>query len=39
VKTDRFFILSDDEHANVPEARGAEARAGTQPDLPDVSAL
>jgi NAD(P)-dependent dehydrogenase (short-subunit alcohol dehydrogenase family) len=39
VKTDRFFILSDDEHAGVPEARGAEARAGTQPELPDVGVL
>ncbi len=39
VKEDRFFILSDDEHAGVPEARGAEARAGGQPGIPDVGVL
>lgn len=39
VKTDRFFILSDDDHAVVPEARGAEARAGSQPQMPDVGIL
>lgn len=39
VKTDRFFILSDDEHANVPALRGDEARTGAQPALPDVSTL
>ena len=39
VRTDRFFILSDDEHAVVPEARGAEARGGSQPQMPDVGIL
>jgi len=39
VKVDRFFIFSDDEHAGIPEARGADARAGGQPGLPDVDAL
>ncbi len=39
VRADRFFILSDDEHAGVPEARGAEARAGGQPGMPDVGVL
>ncbi len=39
VRTDRFFILSDDEHAVVPESRGAEARAGSQPQMPDVGIL
>jgi NAD(P)-dependent dehydrogenase (short-subunit alcohol dehydrogenase family) len=39
VKADDFFILSDPEHAWVPEARGNEARRGGQPDLPDVNRL
>jgi NAD(P)-dependent dehydrogenase (short-subunit alcohol dehydrogenase family) len=39
VKADDFFILSDPEHAWVPEARGREARQGGQPELPDVNRL
>lgn len=39
VRADHFFILSDDAHANVPAARGEEARTGAQPGLPDVSNL
>jgi NAD(P)-dependent dehydrogenase (short-subunit alcohol dehydrogenase family) len=39
VKADDFFILSDPEHAWVPEARGREARQGGPPELPDVNRL
>jgi NAD(P)-dependent dehydrogenase (short-subunit alcohol dehydrogenase family) len=39
VRADDFFILSDDAHAAVPAARAAEARAGGQPAIPDVSTL
>jgi NAD(P)-dependent dehydrogenase (short-subunit alcohol dehydrogenase family) len=39
VKADQFFILSDPEHAWVPEARGQEARTGAQPGLPDTARL
>jgi NAD(P)-dependent dehydrogenase (short-subunit alcohol dehydrogenase family) len=39
VRADTFFILSDDAHAGVPEARGQEARTGAQPSLPDVNLL
>jgi NAD(P)-dependent dehydrogenase (short-subunit alcohol dehydrogenase family) len=39
VRNDHFFILSDPEHAWVPEARGAEARSGEQPSLPDTERL
>jgi NAD(P)-dependent dehydrogenase (short-subunit alcohol dehydrogenase family) len=39
VKADDFFLLSDPEHAWVPEARGREARQGGQPELPDVNRL
>jgi NAD(P)-dependent dehydrogenase (short-subunit alcohol dehydrogenase family) len=39
VRENHFFILSDPEHAWVPEARGREARTGAQPDLPDTGRL
>lgn len=39
VQADEFFILSDPDHAWVPEARGQEARTGAQPSLPDTSRL
>jgi len=39
VRADQFFILSDDTHTWVAEARAEDARTGRQPDLPDVSAL
>jgi NAD(P)-dependent dehydrogenase (short-subunit alcohol dehydrogenase family) len=39
VRADKFFILSDAEHAWVPEARGREARTGAQPELPDTGRL
>ncbi|MGZ4691355.1 MAG: SDR family NAD(P)-dependent oxidoreductase [Acidimicrobiia bacterium] len=39
VRSETFFILSDDAHARVPIARGEEARTGAQPSLPDVSDL
>ncbi len=39
VREDHFFILSDPEHAWVPDPRGPEARTGAQPDLPDTGRL
>jgi NAD(P)-dependent dehydrogenase (short-subunit alcohol dehydrogenase family) len=39
IRTDRFFILSDDRHAGVPAARGEEARTGAQPGVPEVGDL
>jgi len=39
VQADEFFILSDPDHAWVPEARGQEARTGAQPGLPDTNRL
>jgi NAD(P)-dependent dehydrogenase (short-subunit alcohol dehydrogenase family) len=39
IRAERFFILSADEHARVPAARGEEARTGAQPAVPDVSEL
>ena len=39
-ETERFFILSDDEHAGVPEARRRRGRGpAPNPTSPDVSAL
>ena len=39
VKAEQFFILSDDAHCWVAEARADETRTGAQPNLPDVNAL
>jgi len=39
IRADQFFILSDDAHCWVAEARAEDTRTGRQPDLPDVNAL
>jgi NAD(P)-dependent dehydrogenase (short-subunit alcohol dehydrogenase family) len=39
IRAGDFFLLSDPEHASVPEARGQEARSGGQPSLPDTGRL
>jgi short-subunit dehydrogenase len=36
IRTERFFILSDDAHAGVPGQRAGEAASGGQPTLPDL---
>jgi len=39
MRADQFFILSDDAHCRVTDARADEARTGAQPSLVDVNAL
>lgn len=39
IRAEDFFILSDPDHAWVPEARGEEARRGGQPGLLDTNRL